>query len=311
MARTDNDTWDLSSSVGATATMVAAARAMAAKADKPLIDDPFAEPLVRAVGVDLWCRLASGHVNVADLDHDAALGMQRMADNMAVRTKFFDEFFLDAAAEGIRQAVILASGLDSRAYRLAWPAGMAVYEIDQPDVLEFKTRTLAGLGAEPTADRRSVPMDLRYNWPDALIEAGFDPNRPTAWSAEGLLGYLPPDAQDRLLDTVTELSAPGSRVAVESVPNIDAADHERAIERMRAASEKWREHGFDLDFADLVYLGDRNEAASYLADRGWQLNRSTVTELFAANGLAPLEVDEDANFGELVYVSGVLKGTGR
>jgi methyltransferase (TIGR00027 family) len=252
-----------------------------------------------------------------------------MTDNMAVRTKFFDEFFLAATGGGnstaatgggnstaatgggIRQAVILASGLDSRAYRLAWPAGTTVYEIDQPDVIEFKTRTLAELGAEPTAERRAVAMDLRYDWPSALIEEGFDPNQPTAWSAEGLLGYLPPDAQDRLLDTITELSAPGSRVAVESVPNIDPADHEKAIERMQSASERWRDHGFDLDFAELVYLGDRNEAAAYLGDHGWQLDRLSVNELFAANGLPPVEDDELANFGELQYVSGVLKGATR
>src|SRR5215208_3332312 len=338
MARTDNDTWDLASSVGATATMVAAARAMATTADDALIHDPFAEPLVRAVGVEFFTRLVTGELRPEDLDSDSeSVGMQRMTDNMAVRTKFFDDFFLtatgggnsadatgggnsadatgggnsaDATEGGIRQAVILASGLDSRAYRLAWPSGTTVYEIDQPDVIEFKTTTLAGLGAEPTAKRRTVAIDLRYDWPSALIEEGFDPNQPTAWSAEGLLGYLPPDAQDRLLDTITELSAPGSRVAVESVPNIDASDHEKAIERMQAASERWRDHGFDLDFAELVYLGDRNEAASYLADHGWQLSQNTVTELFAASGLPPLDVDDEGNFGELVYVSGVLKGTG-
>jgi methyltransferase (TIGR00027 family) len=308
MARTDNDTWDLASSVGATATMVAAARAMASTADDALIDDPFAEPLVRAVGVDFFTRLVTGELRPEDLDSDSeSVGMQRMTDNMAVRTKFFDEFFLSAAEGGIRQAVILASGLDSRAYRLAWPAGTTVYEIDQPDVIEFKTRTLAELGAEPTAERRTVAMDLRYNWPSVLIEEGFDPNQPTAWSAEGLLGYLPPDAQDRLLDTITELSAPGSRVAVESVPNIDPSDHEKAIERMQAASERWRDHGFDLDFAELVYLGDRNEAAAYLGDHGWQLSRQSVKELFAVNGLPPLDDDEEAgNFGELQYVSGTL-----
>ena len=313
MARTDNDTWDLASSVGATATMVAAARAMASKADDALIDDPFAEPLVRAVGVDFFTRLVTGELRPEDLDSDSeSVGMQRMTDNMAVRTKFFDEFFLSATEGGIHQAVILASGLDSRAYRLAWPAGTTVYEIDQPDVIEFKTRTLAELGAEPTAERRTVAMDLRYNWPSALIEEGFDPNQPTAWSAEGLLGYLPPDAQDRLLDSITDLSAPGSRVAVESVPNIDPSDHEKAIERMQAASERWRDHGFDLDFAELVYLGDRNEAAAYLGDHGWQLNRQGVKDLFAANGLPPLDDDEDVgNFGELQYVSGTLPLPGR
>jgi methyltransferase (TIGR00027 family) len=311
MARTDNDTWDLASSVGATATMVAAARAMATTADDALINDPFAEPLVRAVGVDFFTRLVTGELRPEDLDSDSeSVGMQRMTDNMAVRTKFFDEFFLSATEGGIRQAVILASGLDSRAYRLTWPAGTTVYEIDQPDVIEFKTRTLAELGAEPTAKRRTVAMDLRYDWPSALIEEGFDPNQPTAWSAEGLLGYLPPDAQDRLLDTVTELSAPGSRVAVESVPNIDPTDHEKAIERMKAASDRWRDHGFDLDFAELVYLGDRNEAATYLGDHGWQLSRNSVNELFAANGLPPVEDEEVANFGELQYVSGVF-GPGR
>ena len=203
--------------------MVAAARAMATRAEQPLINDPFAEPLVRAVGVDLLTRLASGELDPAELErrHDGATGssagaMSRMADNMAVRTKFFDEFFLDATKAGIKQAVILASGLDARAYRLAWPAGTVVYEIDQPQVIEFKTRTLAELGAAPTADRRAVAVDLRDDWPAALRAAGFDPAQPTAWSAEGLLGYLPPEAQDRLLDTITELSAPGSRIATES-----------------------------------------------------------------------------------------------
>jgi methyltransferase (TIGR00027 family) len=312
MARTDNDTWDLASSVGATATMVAAARAIATAADNPLISDPYADPLVRAVGVDFFTRLVTGELRPQDLDTDSeSVGMQRMTDNMAVRTKFFDDFFTAATGAGIRQAVILASGLDSRAYRLAWPAGTTVYEIDQPEVIEFKTRTLADLGAEPTAERRTVAIDLRYDWPSALIEKGFDPNQPTAWSAEGLLGYLPPEAQDRLLDTITELSAAGSRVALESVPNINPDDHEKAVQRMQAASAKWRDHGFDLDFAQLVYLGDRNEAAGYLGDHGWELSRSSVGELFAANGLPPIVDDSEdaADFGELQYVSGVLKGT--
>ena len=309
MARTDNDTWDLASSVGATATMVAAARAIATKADDALINDPFAEPLVRAVGVDFFTKLASGELRAEDLDVDhASVGMARMTDNMAVRTKFFDEFFTGAAASGVGQAVILASGLDSRAYRLAWPAGTTVYEIDQPEVIEFKTRTLADFGAEPTADRRTVAVDLRFDWPSALIAAGFDPSRPTAWSAEGLLGYLPPEAQDKLLDTITALSAVGSRVAVESTPSIDPADHEKAIERMQEAAQQWRDHGFELDFADLVYLGDRNEASVYLADRGWQITSQSVKQLLSENGLPSITEEDDdvARFGELQYVTGIL-----
>ena len=316
-SRHEGDTWDLASSVGVTATMVAAARAMASRADKPLINDPFAEPLVRAVGVDLLARLASGELDPSELNdvHDgtsvsdgSAGAMSRMTDNMAVRTKFFDEFFSDATKAGIKQAVILASGLDSRAYRLTWAAGTVVYEIDQPQVIEFKTQTLAELGAAPTTDRRVVAIDLREDWPGALRAAGFDPAQPTAWSAEGLLGYLPPEAQDRLLDTVTELSAPGSRFALESVRNIEPGDQEKMIERMRRIAEHWRAHGFDLDMTGLVYLGDRNEAAPYLADRGWQLNGSSVEELFAANGLAPFD-DDDARMGDLLYVSGTLDNT--
>ena len=269
--RYEGDTWDLASSVGVTATMVAAARAMATRADNPLIDDPFAEPLVKLVGVDLLTRLASGELDPAELNdvHDGAAGsagaMSRMADNMAVRTKFFDEFFLDATNAGIKQAVILASGLDARPYRLAWPAGTVVYEVDQPQVIEFKTRSLADLGAAPTAERRVVAVDLRDDWPTALRTAGFDPSQPTAWSAEGLLGYLPPEAQDRLLDTITELSAPGSRLATESAPNPEPGDEEKMKERMQTISERWRAHGFDLDMAGLVYFGDRNEAAPYLS----------------------------------------------
>jgi methyltransferase (TIGR00027 family) len=243
--------------------------------------------------------------------------MQQMTDNMAVRTKFFDEFFTtaagggnaaDAGDAGIRQAVILASGLDSRAYRLQWPAGTTVYEIDQPEVIEFKSRTLADLGAEPTTTRRAVAIDLRNDWPSALIAAGFDPSRPTAWSAEGLLGYLPPEAQDRLLDTITELSARGSRVAVESVPGIDPANQEKAVERMAESAERWRSHGFELDFANLVFLGERNEPAAYLADHGWRIDRRSVKELLADNGLPPVVDDDDelARFGELQYVSGIL-----
>ena len=268
--------------------MVAAARAMVTRIDGALINDPFAEPLVRAVGVDVFTRLATGELTrpAFDVDDDQNAGMDRMVDNMAVRTKFFDDFFTDATAAGIRQAVILASGLDSRAYRLQWPAGTVVYEVDQPQVIEFKTRTLAELGAEPTADRRTVAIDLRFDWPAALKEAGFDPDQPTAWSAEGLLGYLPPDAQDRLLDTITELSAPGSRLATESAPPIDQNDVDEAMERMQSAADRWREHGFDLDFANLVYLGDRNEAADYLSEHGWQISGSNVNELLTANGFA-------------------------
>lgn len=303
MARTDNDTWDLASSVGATATMVAAARAVASRGPGAVINDPYAEPLVRAVGVDFFTRLAAGDIDPATLDtDDSTPGLRRFTDGMAARTRFFDDFFAAATAAGIRQAVILASGLDARAYRLAWPAGTVVFELDQPQVIEFKSRTLADLGAEPTADRRAVPVDLRHDWPAALRAAGFDPAKPTAWIAEGLFGYLPPDAQDRLLDQITELSAPGSRVGAEGVPNIADLDADDIRTRMKAATDQWRSHGFDLDFADLVFLGDRAEVGTYLQGHGWSTTTIGTDELLAASGLTPFG-DDDTGFAKIVYVT--------
>src|SRR5258707_4740905 len=168
MARTDNDTWDLATSVGATATMVAAARAIATKAENPLIDDPFADPLVRAVGVDFFTRWATGELDAADLDDsESAWRLEHMPDAMAARTRYFDSFFLDATQAGIRQAVILASGLDARAYRLAWPPAMTVFQVDQPQGIEFKTTTLAGLRAAPPAALRTLSIHLRNDWPAA------------------------------------------------------------------------------------------------------------------------------------------------
>ncbi|OBF26125.1 class I SAM-dependent methyltransferase [Mycobacterium sp. ACS4331] len=301
MPRTENDTWDLASSVGATATMVAAARAVASRGEHAVIDDPFAEPLVRAVGVDFFTRLASGELAPADLDtEESPAGMRRFADAMAARTRFFDDFFIDAGQAGIRQAVILASGLDARSFRLAWPAGTVVFEIDQPEVIAFKTETLTGLNAAPTAQLRPVAVDLRADWPTALREAGFDTSAPTAWIAEGLLGYLPPDAQDRLLDQITALSAPGSRFAAESVPS-HSGDDDETQDRMKASTDRWREHGFDIDFSELVFLGERAEVSEYLRTHGWATTATKAKDLLPRYGLAPLEPDEP--FGEITYVS--------
>jgi methyltransferase (TIGR00027 family) len=303
MARTDNDSWDLATSVGATATMVAAARAIASKADNPLIDDQFAEPLVRAVGVDFFTRWATGDLAAADLDDDeSSWKLEHMPDAMAARTRFFDTFFREATQGGIRQAVILASGLDARAYRLAWPAGMTVFEVDQPQVIAFKTTTLAELGAIPTADRRTVAIDLRHDWPTALAEAGFDRSQPSAWIAEGLFGYLPPEAQDRLLDNISALSADGSRLATEAVPNILQVDLDRAREMMRKATEKWRAHGLELEFADLGYEGERNDVAAYLDKLGWRSVGTPMSQLLTDNGLAAIPQSNDSvSMADTIY----------
>jgi methyltransferase (TIGR00027 family) len=284
MARTDNDTWDLASSVGATATGVAVGRALASRGEDPLIDDPFAEPLVRAVGVDFFTRLAGGELDPTTVDDNGDFGMVRMAATMGLRTRFFDDFFLAAADAGVRQAVILASGLDARAYRLPWPAGTTVFEIDQARVIEFKTAALADLGAAPTADRRAVPVDLRHDWPAALRAAGLDPTKPTAWSAEGLLPFLPPDAQDRLLDSIAALSPPGSQLATENLRGGSDAVQTMA-DRMRDVTEQWRQHGFDVEMTDLWYAGDRNDVVEYLGSHGWTTAAISVPELAAALGL--------------------------
>jgi len=298
MARTDGDTWDLASSGGATATAVAAFRAHASQGPDALLDDPWADPLVRAVGIDTFVKLVDGETTTTAETTDPLVTRAAMREQMTVRTRFFDDFFIKATDSGVRQAVILASGLDTRAYRLAWPAGTVVYEIDQPDVIEFKTRTLAGLGAQPTAERRTIAIDLRDDWPAALLQAGFITSLPTAWSAEGLLAYLPPEAQDRLFDNITDLSAPGSRVASEYVD-------------MRGLPSDWAEQlterskrlGSTVNLAELIYTGERNDAADYLKTHGWQVGILGANEAHDANGFDPPDNDMRAFGGNYGYLS--------
>ncbi|MEM6108958.1 class I SAM-dependent methyltransferase [Mycobacterium sp. 050272] len=304
MARSDNDTWDLATSVGATATMVAAGRARATKDE--LIDDRFAEPLVRAVGVDFFTRWANAEIDSADVDEPGApWGMQRMTDLLAARTRYIDAFFADAAAAGIRQVVILASGLDARGYRLPWAAGTTVFEIDQPEVIEFKTTTIEALGAKPTAEIRAVGVDLRHDWPSALKQTGFDTAQPAAWAAEGLLGFLPPEAQDRLLDNITALSADGSRLVAEVFLNTG-----RNQNALNGASQRWRDHGLDVVLDDLGFPGERSDAATYLADRGWQPVNTPLNRLLADNGLPQQPDGDDAPFAKNYYCTAVLHQAG-
>jgi methyltransferase (TIGR00027 family) len=308
VARTDNDTWDLATSVGATATMVASGRARATRA--ALIDDRFAEPLVRAVGVDFFTRWAIGELDCADVDVPGApWGMQRMTDMLAACTRYIDAFFSAAqkngGAAGIRQVIILAAGLDARGYRLRWSPGTTVFEIDQPQVIEFKTATIGALGADPTADVRAVPVDLRHDWPSALQQAGFDTGQPAAWAAEGLLGFLPADAQDRLLDNITALSADGSQLVAEVFLN--SAANQQAL---NGATQKWRDNGLDIALDNLGFPGDRSDVATYLEDRGWQPVRMPLNQLLADNGLPLQSTDQDAPFGKNYYCTAVLHKAG-
>jgi methyltransferase (TIGR00027 family) len=299
MARTDDDTWDLASSVGATATMVAAQRVLSNR--EGLIDDPFAEPLVRAVGLDFFVRALDGEIDLGDVD--PRFNMQRAAQGMAVRTRWFDTLFTDAAAAGVRQAVILAAGLDARAYRLPWPDGMVVYEVDQPEVIDFKTKTLTDLGAKPRADRRTVAIDLRNDWPKALRDNGFDSTSPTAWIAEGLLIYLPSEAQDLLFDRINELSAPGSRVATEHIPDVSMF----ADERSQQISERLKEYGHDIEMGDLIYHGERSDVIEYLTGHGWDVTAQKTPDAYAANGFEFPDDGAMGFFAEMSYVSAVKR----
>lgn len=299
-ARFSGDSWDLASSVGTTATMVAAARARATVEADPIISDPFAAPLVRAVGIEFFTRLVDGTLDPA-VAGEAESAAEPMTAVMAVRTRFFDDFFLEAGAAGIRQSVILAAGLDARAYRLGWPPGSRVFEIDQPDVIEFKTRALADLGAQPTADRRAVAVDLRDDWPAALRDSGFDETAPTAWSAEGLLIYLPPEAQDRLFDNITALSAPGSRIATEYHPDGAAA----LSDSNQSMAQRFADQGLDLDIANLVYSGERNPVGDYLRERGWQVSERDREAVFAGYGRSFPEGDIVARMRNSVAIEAI------
>jgi len=295
--RQDGDSWDLGSGVGATATAVAASRAIANRAN--LIDDPWAEPLVTAVGSAHFTAVMDG---TAPGDSSA---VQRMAHAMAVRTRYFDDFLIEAAATGVRQVVILASGLDSRAYRLAWPDETVVFEVDQRGVIDFKVATLAAIGAQPTAEVRNVGIDLRDDWPTALRTKGFDADKPTAWIAEGLLIYLPPDAQDRLFDHITALSVNGSRLATEYMPSIDGFTDEPA-DSGETEGDRWQRMGFQDDLAGLVYAGERSHVIEYLDALGWKVNGSLVQDLLVTNGFEPLDDEMSAKFEGFQYLSATL-----
>jgi methyltransferase (TIGR00027 family) len=296
MARADDDSWDLASGVGATATAVAASRALANRAG--LIDDAWAEPLVRAVGMEHFQELLDAPETSDDV--------QRMVHGMAIRTRYFDDFLHKTShTTDIRQTVILASGLDARGYRLPWPAGTVVFEVDQPGVIDFKVSALQRLGARPTAEVRNVGVDLREDWPAALAGHGFDAGRPTAWIAEGLLIYLPPDAQDRLFDHITALSPAGSRLATEFMPAMDAFTDPPA-DRDEPEAEQWRRLGFHDNLAGLVYVGERSHVIDYLQQLGWQVSGSGVEELFAANGFDHHDDEMAEKFAGFQYLSATL-----
>ena len=302
MARSDDDTWSITESVGATALAVAAGRAAENEREDRLFDDPYARLFIDAAGEGMWMMLMGGTTSedLASIDPQLPARMEAIRDYTASRTVFFDDFFRQATGAGVRQAVILASGLDARSWRLDWPHGTTVYELDQPKVLEFKTATLRAAGAHPRATQVDVAVDLRHDWPKALRQAGFDSSVPTAWSAEGLLPYLPSHAQDLLFERIVELSAPGSRIAVEAFDTgafqADGLERQRAMtQRYRDAAAAGRDGGLpDMeDLGDLLYLEERADVADWLRVHGWGVAVTTADELMAANNRpAPQGLDD-------------------
>ncbi|MBV8786848.1 MAG: SAM-dependent methyltransferase [Mycobacterium sp.] len=257
MPRTAGDTWDIVTSVGFTALAVCAARALDAGLDPPLANDPFAAGFVTAAGEP---NLIAA---VADTDMTSAAAFN--AQWVGVRTQFFDDYFTRAARSGTRQAVILAAGLDSRAYRLEWPSGCTLFEVDQPQVLEFKQQVLDTRRAVPSTRRVTVAVDLRDDWAAALIEAGFDPGQPTAWALEGLLPYLPGPAQDALFERLHGMSAVGSHIAAELGP---------APGEIREFADNVPTISQDSDHppvAELWYDDPRIDTKDFLAERHWKV----------------------------------------
>jgi methyltransferase (TIGR00027 family) len=264
MPRTAGDTWDIVTSVGFTALAVCAARALDAALDPPLANDDFAAGFVAAAGEP---NLVAAVAN-ADMTSAAAFNAQWVG----VRTRFFDDFFTRASQSGSRQAVILAAGLDCRAYRLAWPAGYTLFEVDQPQVLEFKQRVLDQQGAVPSTRRVTIATDLREDWAGALIAAGFDPNQPTAWALEGLLPYLPGRAQDALFERLHELSAAGSQIAAELGPEPGE------VQEFADSLPTFTHDGTQPPVADLWYDDPRADTKDWLAERDWAVTSADLVE---------------------------------
>ena len=292
--RSDDDQWDIVSSVGYTALLVAGWRALHAMSPRPLVRDEYAKAFIAASQDPYLVGLLA---NPGTSEDETAF--PRL---YGVQTRFFDDFFASAGDAGIRQAVIVAAGLDSRAYRLKWPHGTTVFEVDLPKVLQFKARVLGEQGAAPKSRRIEVAADLRTDWPTPLKAAGFDPQRPSAWSVEGVLPYLTDDAQTTLFTRITELCAPGSRVAVGALGSRLDREQLAALE----ADHPGVSMAGDVDFSALTYER-RTDPAEWLAARGWDVEpvRNTL-ELQARYGMTPPEVDAKIDgFMQSQYITAI------
>lgn len=257
--RSEGDSWDITTSVGSTALFVATARALEAKKPDPLAVDPYAELFCRAAGGS-WADVLDGNAPDHELLSDD--WGQHFVNFQGARTKYFDAYFQRVAAAGVRQVVILAAGLDSRAYRLPWPDGTTIFELDQPQVLDFKREVLAEHGVQPRTERREIAVDLRDDWSQALQDNGFEPSRFSAWIAEGLMIYLPAAAQEQLFSGIDALASLNSHVAIEDGAPMPQGEFEAKVEEERAA-------GDERPFFQLVYNERCAPATEWFSEHGW------------------------------------------
>ncbi|WP_370932850.1 SAM-dependent methyltransferase [Amycolatopsis sp. cg13] len=251
--------WDIVSSIGRTALGVTAGRAIATASPDPLVSDPYAAEFVRA---------AHPPQPLPTEPVDDAL-WTGIADYVQLRARFFDDLITGSDAP---QVVLLAAGLDARAFRLDL-SGRDVYEVDQPRVLAFKQDVLDRLGAAPRCRRCPVGADLRENWPAALETAGFDPARPSVWIAEGLLPYLPARAEELLFDLVHARCAAGSRIGAEHIPLGDLAELSGTFQTSEAGEQ------MGLAVKDVFSTEPRRDPAEWLAGQGWDVRVERVADL--------------------------------
>jgi methyltransferase (TIGR00027 family) len=283
----DTGTEGVQDGIGVTALLVAAARAIETRRHDSLAQDVYAEHFVLAAPA--CAGWPTSMQQVPDGDANPLWG--RFARYFGLRTRVLDDFLLQSVHAGARQVVLLGAGLDSRAFRLDWPADCAVFEIDREGVLAFKHRVLGALSATPKAKRVPIPIDLRADWAGALTDAGFDTAAPSVWLAEGLLFYLPHAAETQLIDTVDRLTAGGSALAFEVKLEKDLMEYRDSP--LYTATK----HQIGIDLLDLFDKDPRPDSAGDLTRRGWSTSVHTPFDFTLRHGRGPLPEQNDALAG--------------
>jgi len=252
--------------LASTARWTAAVRARESLREDRLFHDPWASALAGKEGQE-WIEHKSEDSVVA----------------MVLRTRFFDDFLQRISDQyAIRQIVLMAAGLDTRAFRLTWPAQTQLFEWDQPAVLKYKEQVLTSAGAKPNCERYTIAVDLTSPWKESLIKAGFIPQQPSAWLLEGFLFYLPNKSITNMLDAITYLAAIGSWIGFDIINSV-------------TLTSPWTRPWIEMQArAGAPWIGTMDDPESFLATRGWVATLTQVGE-------------NDVNFSRWPYP--VLPGT--